>query len=407
MSTLWDQVRGQIEGLIKLAEVNDSASQIQFSKNYGEFTKLRVAYFDQIDKLIQREGTESQFWVKEARAVAHHGTEGVCVVAVFGFLAALIFGVIYSRRLSLKLSQIAEHVASTATHVATTSEQVSGSSRTLSTSLTQEAAALQETSASIEQLNAMVAKSSEGVVRSNEVAGESHSTASEGRKVVEDMIAAVEEINRCNTEVVQAFQRNNQSMEEISTVISEIGEKTRVINDIVFQTKLLSFNASVEAARAGEHGKGFAVVAEEVGNLAQMSGKAAQEISSILEGSIQKVSSMAELSKSEIESHTQVSTEKLKVGKGVAVRCGEVLERIVHHAASVKDLNGTVAQASQEQAQGIMEITKAMHQLDEATQLNSGVSQKTAAAATELSEQAQVLQQSVSDLMKIVQGKAA
>jgi methyl-accepting chemotaxis protein len=72
---------------------------------------------------------------------------------------------------------------------------------------------------------------------------------------------------------------SNEQMSEIVKVIQEIETKTKVINDIVFQTKLLSFNASVEAARAGEQGKGFAVVAEEVGNLAQMSGNAAKEIS--------------------------------------------------------------------------------------------------------------------------------
>ena len=72
-------------------------------------------------------------------------------------------------------------------------------------------------------------------------------------------------------------------------LISEIGNKTKVINDIVFQTKLLSFNASVEAARAGEHGKGFSVVAEEVGNLAHMSGNSAKEITQLLESSINRV----------------------------------------------------------------------------------------------------------------------
>ena len=60
--------------------------------------------------------------------------------------------------------------------------------------------------------------------------------------------------------------------------MEQIKDKVNIINDIVFQTKLLSFNASVEAARAGENGKGFAVVAEEVGNLASVSGKAANEI---------------------------------------------------------------------------------------------------------------------------------
>jgi methyl-accepting chemotaxis protein len=85
------------------------------------------------------------------------------------------------------------------------------------------------------------------------------------------------------------MNKSNDEISSIVKVIAEIGDKTKVINDIVFQTKLLSFNASVEAARAGEQGKGFAVVAEEVGNLATMSGKAAEEISSMLGDSMGKV----------------------------------------------------------------------------------------------------------------------
>ena len=82
---------------------------------------------------------------------------------------------------------------------------------------------------------------------------------------------------------------------EILGYIKSIEEKTKVINDIVFQTKLLSFNASVEAARAGEQGKGFAVVAEEVGNLATMSGTSAEEISKLLESSISHIESIPSL----------------------------------------------------------------------------------------------------------------
>ncbi|EQC49763.1 methyl-accepting chemotaxis protein [Bacteriovorax sp. DB6_IX] len=90
-------------------------------------------------------------------------------------------------------------------------------------------------------------------------------------------------IKNSNEAILTTTSEGNKKINEIVSVINEISEKTKVINDIVFQTKLLSFNASVEAARAGEHGKGFAVVAEEVGNLAQMSGKAAEEMVKFLE----------------------------------------------------------------------------------------------------------------------------
>src|SRR5690606_36951178 len=87
---------------------------------------------------------------------------------------------------------------------------------------------------------------------------------------------------------IKEILHSNEKIEQLVKVIGNIGEKTKVMDEIVFQTKLLSFNASVEAERAGEHGRGFAVVAQEVGNLAQMSGKSAQEIAEIVKSSIQE-----------------------------------------------------------------------------------------------------------------------
>src|SRR6202007_2185187 len=95
-----------------------------------------------------------------------------------------------------------------------------------------------------------------------------------------------------NDHVMDQIKQSNEKVADIVKVISEIGNKTKVINDIVFQTKLLSFNASVEAARAGEHGRGFAGVCRGVGNLAEMSGKSAKEISSLLEESVSRVETM-------------------------------------------------------------------------------------------------------------------
>ena len=93
---------------------------------------------------------------------------------------------------------------------------------------------------------------------------------------------------------MNSIKEVNGRLTNMAHIINEISKKTVVINDIVFKTQLLSFNASIEAARAGVHGKGFAVVAEEVGKLAQLSGEASNEIDSLLIKSNKDVSSILE-----------------------------------------------------------------------------------------------------------------
>src|SRR3954468_23516662 len=92
-----------------------------------------------------------------------------------------------------------------------------------------------------------------------------------------------------------AIKESNDLLNDLKTSFQAIQNKTRVINDIVFKTKLLSFNASIEAARAGQYGKGFSVVAEEVGRLAQTSGKAAKEIEALLSESRKKSTAAIEV----------------------------------------------------------------------------------------------------------------
>jgi methyl-accepting chemotaxis protein len=219
------------------------------------------------------------------------------------------------------------------------------------------------------------------------------------------MISSIDEINRSNTDIMTQIESSNQQISDIVKVISEIGNKTKVINDIVFQTKLLSFNASVEAARAGEHGKGFAVVAEEVGNLAQMSGNAAKEISQMLEGSIQKVEGIVNETKSSVEKLVVVGKEKVQTGTTTAKQCGEVLDEIVKSVTEVNQMIGEISTASREQAQGVQEINKAMSQMDQVTQQNAASSQEIAGAAEQLASQAESLRTMVEGLMKTVEGR--
>ena len=206
---------------------------------------------------------------------------------------------------------------------------------------------------------------------------------------------------------MDAINESNAKISEIVTVIADIGEKTKVINDIVFQTKLLSFNASVEAARAGEHGKGFAVVAEEVGNLAQMSGNAAHEISQMLGESIKKVETTVSETKLKIETLIWDGKSKVETGTHIAHQCGDVLDEITHNIISVTQMASEISTACREQAQGVHEITKAMNNLGQVTQNNASTSEESAESSKELSTQADTLHSMVQILMDTVNGAKA
>ena len=302
------------------------------------------------------------------------------------------------------LSNLASDLSQTADEVASASTQIASTSIQLSSGVTEQAAALEETSASMEEMNAMVNRNSENASRSQSFAEGSQKNAEKGKTVVQEMITSIQQIDRSNADIMNQIEESNRQMSEIVKLIGDIGNKTKVINEIVFQTKLLSFNASVEAARAGEHGKGFAVVAEEVGNLAQMSGGAAAEITQILDKSIHQVETIVEETKSKVSALVSISKDKVNAGTRVARQCGEVLEEIVGSTLKVSQMVGDITAGSKEQSKGVGEINKAMLQLNQVTHHNTQSAQESSSAADRLSRQASELRESVESLKATLNG---
>jgi len=135
----------------------------------------------------------------------------------------------------------------------------------------------------------------------------------------------------------------NTAINEISGSSKQIANIIKVIDEIAFQTNLLALNAAVEAARAGEHGKGFAVVAEEVRNLAQRSASAAKDTAQLIEDSTKKVDAGVDL------------TKKVEAS----------LKEIVKNVKKVTNLVNEIANASQEQSEGVGQVGKAISQMDQ------------------------------------------
>lgn len=361
-------------------------------------------YTQAVTKLKEYHIARGKEHVLNARSNAHSTNQLVFFISLFGVVIGLVIGYFFSTFISNTISTVAQTLASNADQVTSASNQIASSSEELSQTATEQATSLEETAASLEEITSMINQTSGRVDATAASSQESHQQAEEGRAAVEQMLSSMNEISQSNEAILAQVNEGNRQMTEIGKVIREIGNKTKVINEIVFQTKLLSFNASVEAARAGEHGKGFAVVAEEVGNLAQMSGNAAKEISEMLDGSILKVEGIVEETKTKVESLVLKGKEKVDNGVVVAKQCSSVLDQIVDNVSKVSDLSRETSQANKEQAMGINEINKAMSQLDMSTQQNAAASEEAASAAEELSAQASSLKAVADELISVING---
>jgi methyl-accepting chemotaxis protein len=308
------------------------------------------------------------------------------------FLIILFFGsfiaYVVSNKLSDDLLNIANNIAGGSLNISNASESLSDHSGKLSNATSDQASSLQQTVASLNEISAMINKNTDASQSSKDLSVKSRSAAETGKGSIDKMLSSIDEISDANAEIIDQMNQNANEIQEIITVIREIEDKTKVINDIVFQTKLLSFNASVEAARAGEHGKGFSVVAEEVGNLAQHSGDAAKQIEEMLLQSVNRVEAIARNTESKVGELVERGTSKVEQGKSVARQCDSALGEILEHANNLDNMIEEIAIASVEQSQGVQEITRAMSELDKVTKQNSMIAHETSLNTQSLNEQA-------------------
>ncbi|HVF17512.1 MAG TPA: methyl-accepting chemotaxis protein, partial [Steroidobacteraceae bacterium] len=256
------------------------------------------------------------------------------------------------QQMDSKLLETVREVSSSAGQVDRAAQQLSAGSDELSDRTQEQAAALEETAASMEEMSATVKQNSDNSNTANQIATATRKQADQGGQVVQQAIAA---------------------MEEITTASRRIEAIIGVIDEIAFQTNLLALNAAVEAARAGEQGRGFAVVAGEVRNLAQRSASAAKEIKTLISDSVAKVN----------------------VGSSLVNESGKTLAEIVQGVKRVTDIVAEMAAATGEQSRGIEQINHAISNMDSTTQQNAALVEESAAAAKLMQQQAAQLQQLV------------
>lgn len=327
---------------------------------------------------VMRIGYTDQRIVEELSSTIRNYTLFIIVVMVVLALSITLI----TKGILRPVMKLIEELRQSSQVLSTTSHRLTKSGTDLSAQVEDQASALQQTSASLEELTGMVTANLTDSEKSTQISNEVQTEAIEGKKSVTQLVNSMQEVMRSNNEI-----------QELVKVIGAIGEKTQVIDEIVFQTKLLSFNASVEAERAGEHGRGFAVVAQEVGNLAQLSGKAAVEISDIVKSSIQSA-----------ESITKNNKEKVVTGNKFVEDVAHILERVADKSHTSSLSVGQIYKASKEQSIGLDQINSAVTTLDHNMHANTKVAKETADIGEEVDKQAKNLTRIVSSLSCILSG---
>lgn len=385
---------------VKLA-LEGQSGQIKSINSIGESV---FSSYEPINAFGQKWALISEKSVKEVYSPALRILYYIGGASLLTLIAVLILGYSLSFKLTLPINEAGDELARVSSIVGENSNSMKENSSRLSESSGKVAAAIQETVSVLDELTSMVNRNLENVEASSERSDESQEMARKGDQSVKSMLEAMDDINHSNEKMILEMSSIGESMQEIITIIENIGEKASVINDIVFQTKLLSFNASVEAARAGEQGKGFAVVAEEVGSLASASGKAAGEISELLNNSVLKVNDIVEMSKNKLAAMTKIGHEKIILGNERAQECGKYLQRILENICDVDRKIKEIKDASQEQSTGINEVSLAMEELERISHTTSEVSIQALANAQGLEEQSASLDKIMINLARLVNG---
>lgn len=255
--------------------------------------------------------------------------------------------------ITTSLNRTLLNISKSAELVSERSEQISGGALSISQGATEQASYTEELSATISEISHQIQKTAENASTASSIAQESTRDVEKGNLSIEEMLAAMEHIDSASAQIRQII---------------------KTIEDIAFQTNILALNAAVEAARAGAAGKGFAVVADEVRNLASKSAEAAKKTSALINNTVSLVNQ----------------------GTKTANLTADLFKTIMNSSQKSTDLIAEISDATSSQASAVAQVSLGIEQISNVVQTNSATSEENAAASRELSIQAQILRDLVS-----------
>ncbi len=348
----------------KDGEIFDSVYRWKNEGDKAARTKInKFVYFKPWDWIIGAGTFEDELFAARATIEADSRSSmlilTVLIAAALG--VSLVLWTVVAGRMGRKLSVFSSHMQGASDEVASAAGEVSSASQSLAEGASEQAASIEETSASLEEMASMTRQNADHATQADSLMKEANQTIATANNTMDEMTVSMTNIT--------------QTGEETQKIV-------KTIDEIAFQTNLLALNAAVEAARAGEAGAGFAVVADEVRNLAMRAADAARDTSALIEESVKQIRDGAEL--------VDVTN---KAFDEVAVQA----EKVTH-------LIGEIAEASNEQAQGIEQVNTAVTEMDRVVQQNAATAEESASASEEMNAQAAQMTAMVEELVEYVEG---
>ena len=335
---------------------NRRPTEAEIAKFDDEIDGSKEDATEKIGLILSAIGEKSDSVALAQKAALHEMMQSSSITAIFVLLCLAVVGISTNRSLMTSMRKVHDQLSKSNHELRSTGDRLAESAQKMASSTAESAAAIQESVSSMAEMTAMLKQTSQHTDSAANLAHDILSRSDEGSRVMSEL-----------SESMTRIASSNAKMSEITKIIDDIRGRANLINDIVFKTQLLSVNASIEAARAGHHGKGFAVVANEVANLATMSGKAANEIGSLLHDSVSKVAGIVE-----------GTAESVKGGEST---CKTAVKMFASISQSIGDISEKVSQidvATKEQEAGIRQTSAALAQMNVATTATSQVARENA-----------------------------
>jgi methyl-accepting chemotaxis protein len=351
---LWKKDHGEVIQLVKAGKRDDALviTMGRAKESAGKVERL-MRHLSELNLRLTEEAK------KTAQTQAFRQKMTALIVTLIGLALAVACGIYFTRSIAGPIKGIIENLSGTSSQFASTSGQIASSSHLLAQGTAHQAQGAEEVSSMMDGLTAVIRQNADDVIH------------------VKNMLDLT---NEKGSAVFNLLGQTQRSIKKIKKTSEDTVKITKTINEIAFQTNLLSLSASVEAARTGEAGAGFAIVAEEVRNLAGRSSEAVKNTSDNLEKTVRLInlgSNILDATVVKYFSYAGIGQE-------------------------IKDYTNVATDITQKQSEGIEQIRAAIEEINRAAQSNASSAEEAASVAEEITAQAECMKDIVEKLAKIV-----